>query len=196
MLHPHKTRAAMLVRAQAQVHTPPMHPSRTQAGGSRRCRVRAAALLLPVRLHSCARQVRLNALDLTGARVEEGGCSKWPPAPACPTPSCSHAWPAMAPRQCPPPERAACAGFTAIDNLQNPCMHPCSFEKALAFVLANRLADTTLLPTQLFEIFVDVSAALCGPFPRRGLPGCTYAPCLCQHGVAQLPACPALRSSV
>jgi len=31
-----------------------------------------------------------------------------------------------------------------------------TFEKALAFVLANRLANTTLLPTQLFEIFVDV----------------------------------------
>uniref|UniRef100_A0A7S3R4K9 serine O-acetyltransferase n=1 Tax=Dunaliella tertiolecta TaxID=3047 RepID=A0A7S3R4K9_DUNTE len=31
-----------------------------------------------------------------------------------------------------------------------------SFEKSLAFVLSNRLADTTLLPTQLFEIFVDV----------------------------------------
>ncbi len=36
-----------------------------------------------------------------------------------------------------------------------------SFEKALAFVLANRLANTTLLPTQLFEIFVEV----------RGCPG-------------------------
>ncbi|CAD7697988.1 unnamed protein product [Ostreobium quekettii] len=31
-----------------------------------------------------------------------------------------------------------------------------SFERALAFVLANRLANATLLPTQLFEIFSEV----------------------------------------
>jgi serine O-acetyltransferase len=31
-----------------------------------------------------------------------------------------------------------------------------SFERALAFVLSNRLANATMLPTQLFEIFLDV----------------------------------------
>lgn len=31
-----------------------------------------------------------------------------------------------------------------------------SFEQALAFVLANRLANPTMLPTQLFEIFLEV----------------------------------------
>ncbi|GMH44847.1 hypothetical protein BSKO_12799 [Bryopsis sp. KO-2023] len=31
-----------------------------------------------------------------------------------------------------------------------------SFDRALAFVLANRLANATMLPTQLFEIFLDV----------------------------------------
>ena len=31
-----------------------------------------------------------------------------------------------------------------------------SFARALAFVLANRLANATMLPTQLFEIFCDV----------------------------------------
>ena len=31
-----------------------------------------------------------------------------------------------------------------------------SFERSLAFILANRLADSTLLPTQLFELFYEV----------------------------------------
>jgi serine O-acetyltransferase len=31
-----------------------------------------------------------------------------------------------------------------------------SFERALAFVLANRLANPTMLPTQLFEIFHSI----------------------------------------
>lgn len=31
-----------------------------------------------------------------------------------------------------------------------------SFERALAFVLANRLSDATLLPTELFEVFYSV----------------------------------------
>lgn len=31
-----------------------------------------------------------------------------------------------------------------------------SFERALSFVLANRLSDATLLPTELFEVFYSV----------------------------------------
>ena len=31
-----------------------------------------------------------------------------------------------------------------------------SFERSLAFVLANRLSDTTLLPTELFEVFHSI----------------------------------------
>lgn len=31
-----------------------------------------------------------------------------------------------------------------------------SFERSLAFVLANRLSDTTLLPTELFEVFYTI----------------------------------------
>ena len=31
-----------------------------------------------------------------------------------------------------------------------------SFERALAFVLSNRLSDATLLPTELFEVFYTV----------------------------------------
>ena len=34
-----------------------------------------------------------------------------------------------------------------------------SFERSLAFVLANRLATPTMLPTQLFEIFHGVLAS-------------------------------------
>lgn len=50
-----------------------------------------------------------------------------------------------------------------------------SFEKALAFVLANRLANTTLLPTQLFEIFVEVGAyVLCNVCM-------VWVACCCSH---------------
>lgn len=43
----------------------------------------------------------------------------------------------------------------------------CSFEKSLAFVLSNRLADTVLLPTQLFETFIGVGAG-CGGWQDLG----------------------------
>ncbi len=35
-----------------------------------------------------------------------------------------------------------------------------SFEQALSFVLANRLSNATMLPTQLFEIFYKVGCRL------------------------------------
>lgn len=41
-----------------------------------------------------------------------------------------------------------------------------SFERALAFVLSNRLANTVMLPTQLFETFYEVLIA--EPDVRQG----------------------------
>lgn len=72
-------------------------------------------------------------------RVKRGAPLHGPPLPAPP--------PAL-PRSHSPPPRI-CSQILAHN----------SFEQALSFVLANRLSNATMLPTQLFEIFYKVSCS-------------------------------------
>lgn len=61
-----------------------------------------------------------------------------------------------------------------------------SFERALAFVLANRLANAVMLPTQLFEIFHEVLVS--EPEVREGALADVEACRERVSGASQLPA--------